>query len=86
MVRASTRIPIADPPAEVKLSSVPNIRMASGAVEWIAANLGITVTERYVRAKSNEGRIRYSIISGMRYYSSAALWEFVASTQKAVVR
>jgi hypothetical protein len=56
--------------------------MASGAAEWITEHLGIPVTERYVRVKSNERLIRYSIISGVRHYSSQALFEFIMSTEK----
>ena len=74
------RIP--DPPEGLELSPIPNIRMASGAAQWITDRLGIPVTDRYVRVKSNERLIRYSIISGVRHYSSQALYEFVMSTEK----
>jgi hypothetical protein len=66
------------------LSPIPNIRMASGAAEWIAEHLGIPVSERYVRVKTNERLIRYSLIQGVRHYSSRALYEFILSTEKKV--
>ena len=74
------RIP--DPPPGVELSPVPNIRGASGAAGWVAEHLGISLTERYVREKTNQGLIRYSIISGVRHYSSQALYDFIMSTEK----
>ena len=74
------RIP--DPPEGLELSPIPNIRMASGAAEWIAEHLAIPVSERYVRVKSNERMIRYSIIQGVRHYSSQSLYEFIMSTEK----
>lgn len=75
-----SRIP--DPPEGLELSSIPNIRKASGAAEWITEHLGIPVTERYIRVKTNERQIRYSLISGVRHYSSQNLWEFIMSTEK----
>ncbi|GAS89375.1 hypothetical protein [Mycolicibacterium brisbanense] len=70
------------PPPDLELSPVPNIRTAAAAAEWITGTLGIPVTERYVRVKTNEKLIRYSIIQGVRHYSSQALYEFIMSTQK----
>lgn len=70
------------PPPGVELSPIPNIRKAEAAAEWITETLGIPVTERYIRVKTNEKQISYSIIQGVRHYSSQALYEFIMSTEK----
>lgn len=70
------------PPPDVALSPVPNIRKADAAARWITETLGIPVTERYIRAKTNERRIRCHIIQGVRHYSTHDLYSFVMSTRK----
>lgn len=70
------------PPPGIELSPVPNIRKADGAAQWITETLGIPVSERYVRVKTNEKRIRYSIIRGVRHYSSQALYDFIMQQEK----
>ena len=82
MSRVVVEATVPDPPAGLELSPIPNIRMAAGAAQWITDTLGIPVTERYVRVKSNEKLIAYSLIAGVRHYSSQSLWNFVMSTQK----
>lgn len=82
MSRLTTTRTVPDPPDGLELSPIPNIRMASGAAEWVRANLNIPVTERYIRAKTNEKQIRYSIILGVRYYSSQALYDLIMSQDK----
>lgn len=82
MSRVSSRVIPPDPPEGLQLSPIPNIRMAAGAAEWITENLGIPVSERYVRIKTNEKLITYSLIGGVRHYSSNSLYAFIMSTQK----
>ncbi len=66
----------------MELSPVPNIKQSAEAARWIAENLGIEVTERYIVDKTKQGRIDYSIIRGKRHYSSQALYDFIMSCNK----
>ncbi|MGV9800183.1 hypothetical protein ACWDTP_19265 [Mycobacterium sp. NPDC003449] len=71
-----------DPPPGLHLSPVPNIRKADAAAQWITDTLGIPVSARYIRVKTNERQIRYHLIQGVRHYSSQALYDFVMQQEK----
>lgn len=73
---------IDNPPDRLKLSLVPNIKQPAEAARWIADNLGIDVTERYIVDKTKQGKVAYSIIGGKRHYSSRALYDFIMSCNK----
>lgn len=70
------------PPPGIELSPIPNVRKADAAADWITNTLGIPVTEQYVRDKTNQKRISYFLIRGVRHYSTQALYDFIMSQQK----
>lgn len=75
-------IDIDNPAERLELSPIPNIKQPAGAARWIAENLGIEVTERYIHKKTVQRKIAYSLIGGRRHYSTLALYEFIMSCNK----
>lgn len=75
---------IPNPPPGLELSPVPNIRMAASAAEWIRANLGIAVTDRYIKVQTEAKQIPYFLIHGVRHYSSQDLYDFIMTRRKVV--
>ncbi|WP_457135485.1 hypothetical protein [Mycobacteroides abscessus] len=82
MSRTAVEPDIPAPPPGLDLNEIPNIKGHIAAARWVREKLAIPMTDRFIRVKTNEGHIRYSLIMGARFYSSAALWEFIAGMQK----
>jgi len=66
-----------NPPPGVALTWVPGMDIYQ-AVDWYK-QIGVEVTPRYLKEKSNTGELRCSIIAGRRAYSSNDLWDFITS-------
>ncbi|WP_131822131.1 hypothetical protein [Mycobacteroides saopaulense] len=83
MSRTTTpALDIPAPPPGLELSPVPNIKGNFAAARWVRENLNIPMTDRFVRVQTNEGRVRYSLIMGARYYSRRDLYEWIMGMQK----
>lgn len=76
-----------EPPDGVSLSPVPNLNVHQ-AVNWYRAELGVSVTPRYLKEYTSNGALACAIIAGRRMYSTRALYDFIVTrpTKKAARR
>ncbi len=64
------------PPEGVRLSPVPN-KTVEEAVTWLAAELQMEITPRYVRRSVAEGKLKCHIVARRRMLSTFDLYSWI---------
>jgi hypothetical protein len=77
MARIDSRFQLPGPPAWLTLSPVPD-KSIKDAVAWYE-EIGVHVTERWLKSVTDRKELVCRIIAGRRYYSTEALWRFIVT-------
>lgn len=77
MARVQPEVRVPAPPTWLSISHVPD-RSAKGAVEWYK-QIGVDVTERWLKSVTDRRELVCRIIAGRRYYSPEELWRFIVT-------
>ncbi|OBK18590.1 hypothetical protein A5636_20285 [Mycobacterium asiaticum] len=68
---------VVPPPEWLSLSHVPDKNLAQ-AVEWYR-QLGVDITERWLKSVTDRNELICRIIGGRRMYSTEDLWRFIVT-------
>ena len=77
MARVELPVRIPEPPPSLAVSPVPDKTVAD-AVAWYA-DIGVEVTERWIKTVTDRKELTCRIIAGRRQYSTSELWRFIVS-------